>query len=287
MRRRLSLLCGMSLAFQLTLSCAVMGNPNSLTQVAPTDAEKSTKADQILQKPEEKESWWGRTADPTAVFTLGLVLVGIAQLVLFYRQLKLIRLSLIDAKTAADAAKKSADATKTQADVARDNQIKLERPYIFIYNLSPFQKDNETGEYYVTYSVANFGKIPAIIDGAWIGFAWSDQGEPDVPTLLNEDHSLLRSPILAAGERRDNLAEFLPAGLSEGSAGIIVSLIGGQERDIPKLNLAQNLQLFFRAIIRYHGPFTEDHVTEAEWLNICVSTGEFALRGGAKYNYNR
>src|ERR1700733_13945656 len=51
------------------------------------------------QQNKQEIRWW---QDATAVFTLGLVLVGIFQAGLFYFQLRLIRESLVDAKVSAD-----------------------------------------------------------------------------------------------------------------------------------------------------------------------------------------
>ena len=105
---------------------------------------------------------------------------------------------------AANAAGEAARAATRQAKVAEDTLVKRERPYIFIYNVSALLEDTEKNEFYVSYSVSNFGNIPAIIEGAWIGFEFSNAGAPPSPPLLNEDNSLLASPILAAGDRRDN-----------------------------------------------------------------------------------
>ncbi len=59
---------------------------------------------------------------------------------------------------------------------------------------------------------------------------------------------------------------------------------GGQITFIPQLDIPQSSDLFFRVKIAYHGPFTVGHETGALWLNL---NGQFVLRGGADYNYNR
>jgi hypothetical protein len=79
--------------------------------------------------------------DATAFFTLALVVVGSIQLGLFLWQLRLIRKSLIDAQESADAAAKAAEAATRQARVAEDSLTKLERPYLFVFNLSPLEVD--------------------------------------------------------------------------------------------------------------------------------------------------
>ncbi len=132
-----------------------------------------------------------------------------------------------------------------------------------------------------------FGKIPAIIEGAWIGFEISDRAEPPCPTLLNEDHSLLVAPVLAAGERRDGLREYLPAGMAKGvDRGVYDRLRGeGLVTFVPELDLPDGFQLFFRGKITYHGPFTVGHETGALWFNL--AGGQFVQRGGNEYNYSR
>ena len=84
---------------------------------------------------------------------------------------------------AANAAGEAARAATRQAKVAEDTLVKRERPYIFIYNVSALLEDTETNEFYVSYSVSNFGNIPAIIEGAWIGFEFSNAGAPPSPPL--------------------------------------------------------------------------------------------------------
>jgi hypothetical protein len=59
--------------------------------------------------------------DAAGFFTFWIVIVGGCQLVLFCVQLKYIRDSLVDAKTAANAAKQSADSLRN-----------IERAYVFI-----------------------------------------------------------------------------------------------------------------------------------------------------------
>jgi hypothetical protein len=99
--------------------------PHSGSSTEPENAAKS--GNTSAQHPEQK-NWWN---DPIADFTLGLVLVGIFQVGLFYVQLQLIGKSLVDAKESADAAKGAAGAAERQAKAAEESLKVLERPWIF------------------------------------------------------------------------------------------------------------------------------------------------------------
>lgn len=213
-------------------------------------------------KPEQK-NWWN---DPVADFTLGLVFVGLFQAGLFYVQLRLIRESLEDAKQAADATTDAAAAATRQAKVAEDSLTKLERPYIFIFNLSPLSVDElEEGDgaiLSVTYSVANYGKIPAIIKFAQATMAVGEN--PPFPDRLPESHTLIAAPILAAGEARHDIAQHLI--WSEGTA------FDEDGSIIP--SIPEHKVLFLWIIITYRGPFTDQHETRACWI-YNENTGRF------------
>jgi hypothetical protein len=77
------------------------------------------KTSQPGQQQQQQEAWWERALDPIAVFTLALGVVAGAQLGFFYWQLRLIRESLEDAKTAASAATAVANAANSTAIAAR------------------------------------------------------------------------------------------------------------------------------------------------------------------------
>jgi hypothetical protein len=71
-------------------------------------------------------------------------------------------------------ARDSADAAKEAADAARDqtlNFAKLERPYLYIFNARGLNidQDQEDPFHYLNYSVANYGKTPALVESASIG----------------------------------------------------------------------------------------------------------------------
>jgi hypothetical protein len=66
-------------------------------------------------------------------------------------------------------ARDSADAAKEAADAARDqtlNFAKLERPYLYIFDARGLNidQDQEDPFHYLNYSVANYGKTPALVE---------------------------------------------------------------------------------------------------------------------------
>lgn len=82
---------------------------------------------------------WGE-ADPGAMFaTLLLAIIGTVPAVLFLWQLGLMRKGMLDAQKAADAATEAAAAAVRQAKVAEQSFAKLERPYLYITDVSSFK----------------------------------------------------------------------------------------------------------------------------------------------------
>jgi hypothetical protein len=263
----------------------VIGVFDGLSSQHPTAQPNSAaKTDNPANQQKEKDGW----PDPLVIVTFLLVIVGTAQLGLFYRQLTLIRESLVDAKKAADAAEGAASAAGKQAKIAEATLTQLERPYIFIFDVREFGFDPETAEYFVEYSVANYGKMPAIIEGAYIGFVFSDRAAPPAPPLMEDSHTLMTAPILQAGERRDKIREYLPTGSTTGAVFVDVRFQRPSERTRavgPVFDVPEGNDYFFRAIIEYRGPSSQGHSTGALWLTNYPASGQLAQRGGDEYNY--
>jgi hypothetical protein len=233
-----------------------------------------------------EEPWL--TKDAAGFFTFLLVVVGGFQVGLFVWQLGLIRESLDDAKKAADAAEGAANAAGKQAKIAERALTELERPYVFIFDVKEFGFDRETSEYFVEYSVANYGKMPAIIEGAYIGFVFSDRAEPPAPPLMEDSHTLMTAPILQAGERREKIREYLPTGSTTGAIFVDVRFQRPSERTHavgPVFDVPEGNDYFLRAIIDYRGPSSHGHSTGALWLANYPASGQLAQRGGDEYNY--
>jgi hypothetical protein len=277
----------------LALEMAVLDGLSSQNPAAQPHS--SAKTDSTTNQQKQEEAWWKRASEPLTVITFLLVVVGAAQLGLFYRQLTLIHDSLIDAKKAAEAAQSAAAATTKQAKISEDALVKVERPYVFVFAVRGIRHDTENGGFYVEYTVANYGKLPAIIEDANIGFEISDRAEPAIPPRLFDGHQLLASPILQSGEQRRLIRGYFPQGML--GSGLIVQIertvrngdpIVAEPRAsdevVPEFNIPEGFDLFFRAVIGYRGPFTHGHDTGALWL-YNPGTFEFAVRGGEEYNY--
>jgi hypothetical protein len=201
-------------------------------------------------------------------------------------QIEALKQSADAAEQAARASVDQAHASAVQAKIAENALIQLERPYIFIFGIRQVKQDADSSDFFVEYSVVNYGKMPAIIEGAWIDFVPDNKGEPPIPTLLDESHSLLSSPIFQAGERRDNIRAYVPFGMIGGSCGVIINTKTGVEAVCPNFIVSEGFDMYFRGTISYRGPSSEGHETGALWL-YNPSTFEFAQRGGNEYNYTK
>ncbi|WP_156898216.1 hypothetical protein [Methylocapsa acidiphila] len=206
-----------------------------------------------------------------AWFTGMLVVVGAAQVCLFFWQLRLIRESLADAKESADAAAEAAKAATEQAIIAKRTFEDRERPYIFVFGVKYIQRSGDpfSGGFIVEYNIANYGSTPAIIDEAYIGVVRSQDMPPALPSPIYDGHSLLSSPIFPSGERRDNLFMHVPDGIIVGDGGgeIVAFNNNGSSENypIPIFN-DPDMPIFFRVLIKYRGTFSSGHETAALWI---------------------
>jgi len=200
--------------------------------------------------------------------------------------------------------RQSAEASAEQARIAGAALTQLERPYVFIFGIRGIKRDAASKDFFVEYTIANYGKMPAIIEAPYIGFVISERGEPPIPPLIFDGHSLMNSPILQAGEQRKKTREYFPAGMVgediiarvdrvvraadiEPNRVLLGASDGLDEISsdiVPTFNVPDGFDLFFRAVIRYRGPSTAGHETGAVWLYY-PGTFEFAVRGGEEHNY--
>ncbi len=239
----------------------------------------------ILTNQNQQESFWDSVFhDPVAAFTGALVIVGGVQAGLFLWQLDLIRRSLTDAKEASDAAKISADAATRQAKATEESFAKLERPYLFVSGVWILDFDTDFDEFFLQYGIANHGKIPAIVERAWIGFTIDNGGNPPHAPLIDDSHNLFVSPIIEPGGVR-LLKEYLDRSIAVESGDVSVDLSSGKSTPTPRLAIGDDFQIFFRVTIAYRGPFTSGHETAS--LHLHMGGGAFAQRGGNEYNYTR
>jgi len=137
---------------------------SSTNSSSPPQAQSSTQSGERGGGNKQEVAWW---QDPVAVFTLGLVFIGLVQAGIFYGQMRLIGKSLRPAEQAAKA-----------AQAAAEHIPRVERAYLFVtvksenfgVILSEYIKmtDDNLGEridssLLVDFSIENQGKTPAII----------------------------------------------------------------------------------------------------------------------------
>jgi hypothetical protein len=221
------------------------------------------------QQAESSPSGWGAWLfkDASGFFTFGLVIIGVGQAALFFVQLSIMRTGMDDATRAAKAAEDAAKAAGDQARIAGRSLTELERPWVFVFGVSRPDQD-DSGYFFVSYTVANYGKMPAIIEFPRVGFVFENaRGDPQEPPLVSEDHSLIATEILKAGEERV-LREYFPDNqigerrfrvLNEGTEYQTI-------HPIPPTEIGEDHMLFFRAVITYRGPVSTGHETGANWI---------------------
>jgi hypothetical protein len=197
--------------------------------------------------------------------------------------------------------RRSAEASAEQARIAGAALTQLERPYVFIFGVKGIKQDSASQDFFVEYTVANYGKMPAIIESPHIGFDISDRAEPPMPPRVHDGHQLVASPILQAGEQRKQIRAYFPAEMVGPDINVKIETIraadiepnkilygDGTEEELttvfPSFNAPEGFDVFFRAVIRYRGPFTSGHETAALWL-LNPGEFEFAVRGGDQDNY--
>jgi hypothetical protein len=266
--------------------------PRNQRESQQSDKHPAKKTQQIIET-ERADYRIARYTLWLAILTGALVVASCIQGYFLLRADKTARISAYAARDAANASSVAAEASIRQAKIAETALVQLERPYIFIFGVRGIKQDSETQEFFVEYTVANYGKMPAIIEAPHIGFDISESGEPPLPTLMFDGHSLRTSPILQAGEERRKIREYFPANMV--GEDIVVQIdrvvkIGAANTDepsgevVPTFNVPDGFAIFFRAVIRYRGPFTSCHETEALWL-YNPGSFEFAVRGGNEGNY--
>lgn len=171
------------------------------------------------------------------------------------------------------------------AALAERALTELERPWVFVFDVSR-PKNEVADDFFIEYTVANYGKMPAIIERPYIGFVFSDaDGLPQAATYPNEDHSLVAAPIMKAGEER-RIREYFPVNPQTPVAFQVINE-GTNEQAlvaVPSVDLSPNQNLWFRAEISYRGPSSKGHKTGANWLY--RHPWDLVIRGD-EYNYTK
>ena len=227
----------------------------------PPEETERAKADLRAQQAMANWAFWVFVATGTQVIVGGIGIFFI------WRTLR-------QNRTATRAAVIAANAAERSTQLAQENFEKIERPYLFVFDLMAgnIRKAPSGVAPYVEYDVANFGKTPAIIDVVAIGFELTDG---KIPEALNTGfgHKLRTSDSLSAGKQQSKIKEPFPPSIKFAS-----DVTNWLPRVPPKK------VLIFHIVIKYHGPFSREHETSACWSYHHTAPG-FMRSEGDKYNY--
>ncbi len=150
----------------------------------------------------------------------------------------------------------------------------IERPHVYIEGVRKFSfhKEDRWSDHVLPYRIRNHGKTPAIVRDirVWLGHA---DGAPPEPGAPYATYPVQIGSVLPCDEpievfhRTFELTAFDALFESE------PSFVPGET-------------LYFRAVIKYAGPFSGRHETSVCWAQ---NEEERALvqYGGARYNYNK
>lgn len=175
-------------------------------------------------------------------FTLCLAVIGFFQLIAFGLQAHRLRQTIGVTEKAANAAQRS-------AVVAEKSLTMVERPYVFVSDISGFQYDTGREEYFVTYDVSNHGRTPADIER--ICAVISNDLEA-VPGFVDSDNSLYLSPILEAGRKIAGQKQRVPCN--------IITFTHQGDTITPKLTSTD--MIYFKVIVIYRSFLELDWVYE-------------------------
>lgn len=215
----------------------------------------------LLHSPAKSSAFWDWLSKDAAGF-FAFLAVGVAALQawFFWYQLRLMRKSLNDASTAAQAALNSAEAAARQASVAEQSFAKLERPYVYIFGAKGLECDCRRADPYdeLTYHVANFGKTPASILSCHVGISVGKS--PKHPCPVTVWHSLVGKPILVPNEMRE-IKEVVPYEIK--TTQYADEDTAPDSFTVPVLEDGESFFVLVRVL--YRGPFSGNYETSACW----------------------
>lgn len=170
--------------------------------------------------------------------------------------------------------------TRNSVRIAARALTELERPYLFVFDMNwrP-QEPHEVGglEPGLTYTVANHGKLPAIIRTVLIGIDF-DNKIPEHMIAVGPTHDLLTGPIVASDKAR-NIPQ--PLQLDDDRGTMSFRLKSGQEARIPTALVLGGPVI--KIFIEYDGPITNGHEITSCW-RWNGGMGTFAEYGGWRHN---
>lgn len=162
----------------------------------------------------------------------------------------------------------AARAARKSADIAEKALTNVNRPYVYVLNVSGFHLVQPGEQTFVTFDVANYGETPADVDEIRAAITISSMEYPDGPPIVPISH-----PVYAPHEKikgfRLHVDRILP--FSHRRGRVVPSLLQGQ-------------RCFLRVVIYYRGPFSEGHESSFCWC--WDDDSESMMRwGGREYNY--
>jgi hypothetical protein len=170
--------------------------------------------------------------------------------------------------------------------VAERSLTEVERPYVFVFNVHFMAGDVlNPPELYpmpsILYTVANYGKTPAIIENV----ESAARIQVFVPNDLMEENvgmSLVVSPIMQSGEVRSDLIKDTRASFDPARGVREIALKPDGAYAVPQFRNDENI--FFRIVVRYRGAFTGRHESAFCW-RYDTDDQAFIQHGGEEYNY--
>jgi hypothetical protein len=182
------------------------------------------------------------------------------------------------------AAADAAAASRRHAVTAERALEELERPYLFVFGVKYLKIDAERAgelEPFVEYTVANYGKTPAIVENIGAGFEAANGAEAPAPFQVEDANPLVVAPILAPQEKRGPVKHYYP---TDGSVPDFKFIGSGAFSSFAVLETKANEDILFRVVIEYRGPSGNAHKTGACWAYDKL-TDTFLARGGKADNF--
>jgi hypothetical protein len=214
------------------------------------------------------------TKDAAGFFTAGLVLVGIGQALLFYFQLRYMRIGMRDATRAAKAAEDAAKASLRQAEAL----VTSERPYLILRITSPGVSADLDGTYkfadkVMKFKFMNFGKTPAMIHELREDYLYTE-GFNEQPRPLD--------PMKDRGRLQ-------PVGIVSAQDAPFVlksKLWHHYDQRVLDQRATSKYRLFFQGFIRFSDAFGTYYVMG---FLVAYNRGgnDWEMRGDERYNYLR
>jgi hypothetical protein len=194
----------------------------------------------------------------------------------------------------------AANAAAKAAGIAERALTDAERPYVFVFGVThfTFDPDKHYREPCVQYSVANYGKTPAIIDYITVDFFIDDSDDILFPLIdWISDHPILREPVVRPDSVvKDIMCSFDTLETIDPEDKIRLEFeYVDRRRDIGGTTTIDSVfaipsipnghKLYFKVLIQYRGPFTAKHETSACW-RYDEPSGRFTLEDKNR-NYQR